>query len=96
MIDMTGAKFMLKPSSRKASPVILPSARAPGQVAVLANSSRRRHGRKNFSQPIDQAAFLIDAEERVGWQQFAHAVEQICAIAAAPATLRPKMITPPG
>ena len=67
---------MLKPSSRSASPVILPSARA-GQIAVFPNCSRRRHGRKDFPQPVNQPAFLINTEERISRQKFAHAVEQL-------------------
>jgi len=43
---------------------------------MLTNSSRRRHGCGNFPQPIDQAAFLINAQQRIAGEDAAYIVEQ--------------------
>ena len=76
MIDITGAKLRLKPSMRSTSPVILSERARCGEVAVLANRARGGHRRKDSAQAVDEAAFLIDAEERWCRNEFADAVEQ--------------------
>src|SRR5262249_28663479 len=47
-----------------------------GKIAVLANRAGRGHGRKDAAQAIDESAFLIDADQWRGRNEFAHAVEE--------------------
>src|SRR5215510_16402394 len=46
------------------------------EIAVLANRARGRHRREYAAQAVDEAAFLIDAEQRRCRYDFANAVEQ--------------------
>ena len=50
---------------------------SPCQIAMLSNGPGGRHRRKNQSQPIDEAAFLIDSTERNHGQHCAHTIEQL-------------------
>ena len=47
-----------------------------GKIAVLANRAGGRHRCEYATQPVNQPAFLIDAEERWCGNDFANAVEQ--------------------
>src|SRR6185503_6114271 len=47
-----------------------------GKIAVLANRTRGRHRREYTTQPVNQPAFLIDAEQRWCRHHFANVVEQ--------------------
>src|SRR4029079_9694049 len=47
-----------------------------GEIAVLANRARGRHGREYAAQPVNQPTFLIDAEQWWCGYDFANAVEQ--------------------